>query len=386
MRRKRRTYQFGWLERQDRKGRPATWLYRYREMLSSGEFIKRCVTLGTVEAYPNEALAWQAAERWRLNANRDNPQTRTATVQAVADRYQSEVLPHRTRLSTRTFYRPWLDGYILPQWGCYRLSEVRIMSVEEWLNRLPLKKKSKQHIRSLFQRLFHYAMKWELVELGANPMRKVEIFDNEECDSQKRVLSPLEFQAILQELPETYRMMAVLGCCLGLRISEILGLQWHDFGWETLELKIERAMVLGEVGRVKTKKSKSSMPLDPELATMLLDFKERTAPEALPTSWVFANPVRGKPWRPSHIQQVYLRPAGRKVLGEDGLGWHNFRHTFSSMLRALGTDIKVQQELVRHADIRTTLNIYTQAPSVQKREAASRVRVAMLKPAPGDGN
>ena len=69
------------------------------------------------------------------------------------------------------------------------------------------------------------------------------------------------------------------------------------------------------------------------------------------------------------------------MLGEDGLGWHNFRHTFSSMLRALGTDIKVQQELVRHADIRTTLNIYTQAPSVQKREAASRVRVAMLKPA-----
>ncbi len=71
------------------------------------------------------------------------------------------------------------------------------------------------------------------------------------------------------------------------------------------------------------------------------------------------------------------------MLGEDGLGWHNFRHTFSSMLRSLGTDIKVQQELLRHADIRTTLNIYTQAPSLEKRAAASRVRSAMLEPDAG---
>jgi site-specific recombinase XerD len=31
------------------------------------------------------------------------------------------------------------------------------------------------------------------------------------------------------------------------------------------------------------------------------------------------------------------------------------------MLRPLGVDLKVQQELLRHADIRTTMNIYTQA-------------------------
>jgi integrase len=383
MRRKRRTYQFGWLERQERNGRPAMWLYRYREMNAEGHYRKRCITLGSVEEFPSEALAWRAAEHLRLHANRANPQARIPTVQAVADRYRNEVLPHRTRLSTRTFYRPWLDRYILPQWGAYRLSDVRILAVEEWLNGLELKKKSKQHIRSLLQRLFHYAMKWELVELGENPMRNVDIFDDEEDASQKRVLSPAEFQAILQELPEPYRMMAVLGCCLGLRVSEILGLQWQDFRWKELELKVERAVVLGEVGRVKTKKSKSVLPLDPELATTLLEFERRTAPEDLPTSWVFANPSRGTPWRPSHIQQTYVRPAGRKVLGEDGLGWHNLRHTFSSMLRSLGTDIKVQQELLRHADVRTTLNIYTQAPSVEKRAAASRVRLAMLEPVVG---
>jgi integrase len=43
------------------------------------------------------------------------------------------------------------------------------------------------------------------------------------------------------------------------------------------------------------------------------------------------------------------------------------------MLRSVGTDIKVQQELLRHADIQTTMNVYTQAVSQAKRAAANKV-------------
>jgi len=54
--------------------------------------------------------------------------------------------------------------------------------------------------------------------------------------------------------------------------------------------------------------------------------------------------------------------------------WHTFRHTYSSLLRELGVDVKVQQELLRHSDIRTTLNIYTQ----QLRQANSQVVRTLL--------
>jgi hypothetical protein len=47
------------------------------------------------------------------------------------------------------------------------------------------------------------------------------------------------------------------------------------------------------------------------------------------------------------------------------------------MLRSVGTDIKVQQELLRHSTIQSTMNIYTQAVSEQKRAANSKV-VAMI--------
>jgi len=91
------------------------------------------------------------------------------------------------------------------------------------------------------------------------------------------------------------------------------------------------------------------------------------------------NRNRGKLWRAAHIQSKWIRPAGLKVTGEDGIGWHNFRHTFSTMLRELGTDVKVQQELLRHADVRTTLQIYTQADSAQKRQAVGKL-VPMVLP------
>jgi hypothetical protein len=71
-------------------------------------------------------------------------------------------------------------------------------------------------------------------------------------------------------------------------------------------------------------------------------------------------------------QPCDLKPAALRA-GIGKIGWHTFRHTYSTMLRSSGTDIKVQQELLRHANIQTTLNTYTQAVSDQKRVANSRV-------------
>ncbi|MBZ5509313.1 MAG: tyrosine-type recombinase/integrase [Acidobacteriia bacterium] len=55
------------------------------------------------------------------------------------------------------------------------------------------------------------------------------------------------------------------------------------------------------------------------------------------------------------------------------IGWHTFRHTYSSLLKANGADTKVMQELLRHASSRVTLDTYTQAFLCQKRKAQSEV-------------
>jgi integrase len=82
---------------------------------------------------------------------------------------------------------------------------------------------------------------------------------------------------------------------------------------------------------------------------------------------------------PGRIQENWLVPAAQKA-GLGRIGWHTFRHSHSTLLHALGVDLKVQQELLRHADIRTTMNIYTHAVPTALREANSKV-VRLVLPA-----
>lgn len=90
--------------------------------------------------------------------------------------------------------------------------------------------------------------------------------------------------------------------------------------------------------------------------------------------------LRGnKPLSPDSLLQRSIRPALERagIVGKQ-IGWHSFRHSLATNLRALGVDIKVAQELMRHASSRTTLDIYTRAVSQQKRDANSKVVEMML--------
>jgi len=143
--------------------------------------------------------------------------------------------------------------------------------------------------------------------------------------------------------------MCIVTVCLGLRVSETLGLKWGDFDWDDLRVKIQRSWVAGVEDEVKTLYSKKWMPVDPILAELLLELKGRTATLAKDTDWVFVNPETGKPYWPGRLQEHHLVPAG-KAAKIRRIGWHTFRHTYSTLLRAFGVDVKVQQELLRHAD------------------------------------
>src|SRR5436309_309675 len=75
------------------------------------------------------------------------------------------------------------------------------------------------------------------------------------------------------------------------------------------------------------------------------------------------------------ILRRYVRPAVEGIGIARHFGWHTFRHTYSTLLRSVGTEFKVMQELLRHATLRSTLDIYTQAvtpANVRRRLPCSR--------------
>jgi integrase len=95
--------------------------------------------------------------------------------------------------------------------------------------------------------------------------------------------------------------------------------------------------------------------------------------------WLFANPRTGKPYHQEGIQKKHLKKAAIAAGIGSEIGWHTFRHTYRSWLDASGAPLKVQQELMRHASITTTMNVYGKAMPSIKRKANSRVVSMVLK-------
>ena len=70
---------------------------------------------------------------------------------------------------------------------------------------------------------------------------------------------------------------------------------------------------------------------------------------------------------------------------EEAIGWHSFRHSLATNLRSMGVDVRVAQELLRHAKSRVTMDFYTQAVSADKRLASGR-QINMLSKAQREGS
>jgi len=101
-----------------------------------------------------------------------------------------------------------------------------------------------------------------------------------------------------------------------------------------------------------------------------------------PSIEVFAShQMKGKqPYWQGTLWRYYGRPALKRAVIAKHVTYHTFRHTFGTLLNANGENPKVVQELLRHASLKVTTDVYMQAVSPQKREAQSKlVKMVMDK-------
>jgi hypothetical protein len=178
--------------------------------------------------------------------------------------------------------------------------------------------------------------------------------------------------------PARERIMVLLDVATGLRQSELFALKWKDIDFKNKQLWVTRSIVHQVVGICKTEASQKPVPLHDHLIRALKRW-HRTTPYRTLESWVFASPQkRGKgPYWGQQLLRHHIRPAAQKLGIAKCIGWHTFRRTYSTLLRATGAELKVMQELMRHSTIRVTLDTYTQAVTTEKR-AAQRAVVALL--------
>jgi integrase len=101
-------------------------------------------------------------------------------------------------------------------------------------------------------------------------------------------------------------LIALTSACLGLRVSETLGLQWSDIDWKLGIVTIRRSAYRGSINETKNPSSKARLPLHPTLAELLLAWKlksetanareiARVTDTDFGSEWLFANPEMGIP-------------------------------------------------------------------------------------------
>jgi integrase len=185
--------------------------------------------------------------------------------------------------------------------------------------------------------LFNHACRYELFD--RNPIYLVR-------QSAKRrkppiVLVPGEIKALVDHLDVRERTLVLLAASTGLRQSEMFGLKWSDIDFAQRNMYVTRSMVYGVVGPCKTESSQRPVPIHPILAEALLYWK-RGAHYTQPNDWVFASKrYRGR--RPIWGQAVlrkFIRPVALRIGIEKRFGWHTFRHTYSTLLRSVGTEFQ----------------------------------------------
>jgi integrase len=386
----RERYQHGSIRRVKRANGFA-WEFRYY-VVEDGKRSHKTQTFDGA-TYKTEKAVRQKIEGQLLKLNDGTEYARgnDVTFNALLERYIEEEIPERH--ATKGGYTSIINVHLRPRWGAEYLTAIRPAEIHTWFKGLALAPVTKGHIRSLMHKLFDLATLWEYLPLERrNPVEIVKIKNVTKVQKEAIVLTPEQFREIVLKLPEHVNMIAMTSACLGLRVSEALGLKWADIDWEVGIVTIRRSAYRGSIAETKNTPSKAKLPLHPTLAALLLAWKEKCESVKLKKAndsgdtdivfeWLFANPYTGMPYMSPSLQQRWIRPAG-EALGIEGLGFHSLRHSYRSWLDSAGVAPGVTKDLMRHSAIATTFNVYGRALSPEKREGNRKVVEMLLPPPP----
>jgi integrase len=270
------------------------------------------------------------------------------------------------------------------RWGKAYVDEVRVLELKEWFMAIAKKHnlaaQSIQKIKQVFGRLFAYGNENELIAASLNPVRAVNIRGIGTKRKSKVIVVPPEIAwKIAMDLPIMLRTLVLLAAATGMRISELLGLQWGDIDWDNQIIRLNRTWVYGQIGDGKSEESRNPVPIGRRVTEFLQEW-HRDTPYAEATDWVFPSfklkgkrPISGSQFvkdyiRPQFIQYGLIDPAYK---GRAGL--HAFRHSLATVLiTEEQVDPKTAQGILRHASSDITMDIYTHAQDEAKRKALAK--------------
>lgn len=309
-------------------------------------------------------------------------------------------------LSFKDIYLKWFDQYkltvkestysktdehftlhILPEIGKTKISKLTTVQIQ-----LAINKWFKQSL-TRYKRFYNYinrVLTWAY---------KMQIIENNPAD---RVILPVNTSQIktmaenYYDLPELKHFFECLHdmdnsiaevyfrvlAFTGMRKGESLALLWTDVNFETNQISINKTQSQGEHGRLlvntpKTPTSIRTVDVDPKTMEILKHWRNEQRKQLLMLGFnatgnnqlVFSNtknemfvPTTPRKWLVDTIDRFDLKY----------ITVHGFRRTFATLAFEAGATIKEVQSQLGHKNYKTTMDIYTEVTSKQKKETAQK--------------
>ncbi len=238
---------------------------------------------------------------------------------------------------TQSKYQNYVQNYVLPSFGDFRLCDLSTELLQGWLNRLKLSWASKSDVRNILSSIYAKASDWgywheKNPAQGVSPGKK-------RAKRQKQLLTPSDTAKLFEALPAylylVLRVCQVTGC----RISEVLGLKWGDIEGDWITIR--RRWYRGDVDVVKSDKANRELPIG-SLADQLEPLrKERD-------QFVF-DKGSGEPHDDRDLLKIIRATAKGLGIYFEGLGFHSFRRAAATAIQEAGASTVEAQLYLGHS-------------------------------------
>jgi integrase len=275
------------------------------------------------------------------------------TFAQFADRFMEDVAKHTLKEKTYITYESYLKLHLLPDLGNQKLNAITAQQIQRLYTRklnAGLSKKTVHHIHSTLRRVLNEAVKWELIH--RNP-----------CDSvtpprviqrPPTVWSIEQAQTFLRATAEhKWHAIYLIALSTGARRGEILGMEWQNLNWTRSTITIEKTIseIKGRavVTSPKTKTSRRVIVLPKVVIDLLKENKKSSG-------FIFQSEAL-TPISPRNLLRDFYSILA--TLDIPKIRFHDLRHTAATILLTKDVHPKKVQELLGHASIVQTLDVYS---------------------------
>ena len=301
-----------------------------------------------------------------------------------------------------------LETRILPYFGHFYINKIRPTDIMKFYDLLekdtqlvrkkgnngsktkkPLSGKTILEHHRLLRAMLHRAVYWQLIV--SNPAERVQ--SPRAKKPKRRSYDDEQTKILLENLEKLtvedtkYKVAIILTIFTGVRLGELMGLEWQDVDFRNGIISINRSsQYLSDMGVFtkvpKTESSIREIAIPEFIISLLEEYKLWYEEQKSLYGELWTNSNRlfvqadGKPMHPSSISKWFVKYVG--TIGLPVINFHGLRHTNASLLVAQNVDIAVVSARLGHAQISTTLGFYVHPLLSHNRKAGYALENLLL--------